>query len=187
MTVELRKVETVYQGYVTLMAATFSGPEGLFTREIEHHGRAACVLPYDPARRTALLVNLPRAPVIWAGGPSELLEAPAGIVEDEDPEETAVREALEECGVRLTRLEPVGSPFSSPGVSSERVDLFLAAYAAADRIAPGGGVAGEHEHILVQEIPLSLLWASVEQRRIADLKSLTLILALRVRRPELFD
>jgi nudix-type nucleoside diphosphatase (YffH/AdpP family) len=186
MTVELRKVETVYQGYVTLMAATFSGPDGSFTREIEHHGRAACVLPYDPERKTALMINLPRAPVIWAGGPPELLEAPAGLVEDEDPEETAAREALEECGVRLARLEPVGAPFSSPGVSSERIDLFLAAYSRADRVAQGGGVAGEHEHILVQEMPLSLLWASVEQRKIEDLKSLALILALRVRRPELF-
>jgi len=186
--VELRKVETVYQGYVTLLAATFSGPDGeVFQREIEHHGRAACVLPYDPERRTALMVNLPRAPVIWAGGPPELLEAPAGMVENEDAEDTAIREALEECGVTLTRLEPLGSPFSCPGVSSERVDLFLAAYSAADRTAPGGGVEGEHEHIGVEEVPLTLLWTWVEQRKIEDLKSLALILALKVRRPELFS
>ena len=187
MGVELRKVETVYQGYVTLMSATFAGPGGTaFTREIEHHGRAACVLPYDPERKTALLVNLPRGPVIWAGGPPELLEAPAGMVEDEDPEETAIREAMEECGVRLERLEPVGSPFSTPGVSSERIDLFLAPYAAADRTGAGGGAGGEHENITVEAVPLGLLWGWVEQRRIEDLKSLALILALRVRRPELF-
>jgi nudix-type nucleoside diphosphatase (YffH/AdpP family) len=186
-TVELRRVETVYQGYVTLLSATFTGPDGeTFRREIEHHGRAACVLPYDPDRRTALLANLPRAPVIWAGGPPELLEAPAGMIENEDAEDTAIREALEECGVVLKRLEPVGSPFSSPGVSSERVDLFLAAYSAADRTAQGGGVEGEHEHISVEEVPLALLWTWVEQRKIEDLKSLALILALKVRRPELF-
>lgn len=186
-TVQLRRVETLYQGYLTLMLATLVGSDGQpFAREIEHHGRAACVLPYDPERRVALLVNLPRAPVIWAGGPPELLEAPAGVVENEDPEETAIREAMEECGVALRRLEPVGSPFSSPGVSSERIDLFLATYSAADRTADGGGVAGEHEHIDVQEVPLSLLWTWVEQRKIEDLKSLALILALRVRRPELF-
>jgi nudix-type nucleoside diphosphatase (YffH/AdpP family) len=185
--VELRRVETVYQGYVTLMAATLSTPGGApFSREIEHHGRAACVLPYDPERRTALLVNLPRAPVIWAGGPPELLEAPAGMIENEDAEDTAVREALEECGVRLGRLEPVGSPFSTPGVSSERIDLFLAPYAAGDRVGPGGGADGENEHITVEEVPLALLWTWVEQRRVEDLKSLALILALRVRRPELF-
>ncbi|MBL8772653.1 MAG: NUDIX domain-containing protein [Phenylobacterium sp.] len=186
-TVELRKVETAYQGYLTLLVATLAGPDGTtFRREIEHHGRAACVLPYDPERRTALMVNLPRAPVIWAGGPPALLEAPAGMVDNEDAEDTAVREALEECGVRLGRLEAVGSPFSTPGVSSERIDLFLAEYRAADRVAAGGGVEGENELIAVEEVPLSLLWTWVEQRRIEDLKSLALILALRVRRPELF-
>ena len=187
MGVELRRVETVYQGYVTLLSATFSTPDGAtFTREIEHHGRAACVLPYDPARKTALLINLPRAPVIWSGGPPELLEAPAGMVEDEDAEETAIREAMEECGVRLGRLEAVGSPFSCPGVSSERVDLFLAAYGAGDRVASGGGVEDENENITVEEAPLALLWSWVEQRKIEDLKTLTLVLALRVRRPDLF-
>jgi len=187
MTVELRRVETVYQGYVTLLGATFVGPDGqTFRREIVHHGRAACVLPYDPERKIALMINLPRAPVIWAGGPPELLEAPAGIVENEDAEDTAVREAMEECGVVLRKLEPVGSPFSTPGVSSERVDLFLAAYSAADRTAAGGGVGGENENITVEEIPLSLLWTWVEQRKIEDLKSLALILALKVRQPELF-
>lgn len=187
MTVELRKVETAWQGYLTVMVATFAGPDGHpFRREIEHHGRAACVLPYDPERRTALMVNLPRAPVIWAGGPPELLEAPAGMVENEDPEDTAIREAMEEVGVALRRLEPVGSPFSMPGVSSERIDLFLAEYAQADRTGAGGGVAGEHENITVEEVPLALLWTWVEQRKIEDLKSLALILSLRVRRPELF-
>jgi nudix-type nucleoside diphosphatase (YffH/AdpP family) len=185
--IALRTVQTLYQGYVTLFAATLAGPDGAtFTREIEHHGRAACVLPYDPERKTALLVNLPRAPVIWAGGPPALLEAPAGMVEDEDPEETVVREALEECGVALKRLEAVGSPFSCPGVSSERVDLYLAAYGAADRTGPGGGVAGEHELIDVEEVPLALLWTWIEQRRLEDLKTLALVFALRVRRPELF-
>ena len=187
MPVELRKVETVYQGYLTVLAATFTGPDGkAFRREIEHHGRASCVLPYDPERKTALLVNLPRAPVIWSGGPPELLEAPAGMVEDEDAEETAIREAMEECGVRLTRLEAIGSPFSCPGVSSERVDLFLAAYGAADRVAAGGGVEDENEHITVEEVPLALLWSWVDQRKIEDLKTLTLIFALKARRPELF-
>jgi nudix-type nucleoside diphosphatase (YffH/AdpP family) len=187
MAVELRTVETVYQGYLTILKATFAGPDGRpFRREIEHHGRASCVLPYDPERRMALMINIPRAPVVWSGGPPELLEAPAGMVEDEDAEETAIREAMEECGVRLTRLDAVGSPYSCPGVSSERVDLFLAAYSAADRIEAGGGVDGENEHISVEEVPLGLLWTWVEQRKIEDLKSLALILALRVRRPELF-
>ncbi|HEY8573988.1 NUDIX hydrolase [Phenylobacterium sp.] len=187
MTVELRKVETVYQGYSTIMKATLAGSDGAtFTREIEHHGRAVCVLPYDPERRMALLVSAPRPPVIWAGGPPELAEAPAGMVEDEDPEDAARREALEEAGVKLDRLEHIGSPFSSPGVSAERVDLYLAAYSAKDRVEAGGGVEGEQENITVMEVPLDQLWAWIEKRRIEDMKTLALAYALRVRRPELF-
>jgi 8-oxo-dGTP pyrophosphatase MutT (NUDIX family) len=106
------------------------------------------------------------------------------MVEDEDPEETAIREAFEECGARLGRLDAIGAPFSSPGVSSERIDLFLAVYAADDRSGPAGGLG--REHVTVEEVPLDLLWAWVEQRRIEDLKTLALILTLRVRRPELF-
>ncbi|THD77346.1 MAG: NUDIX hydrolase [Phenylobacterium sp.] len=188
MAVEVRKVETVYRGFVTLMVATLAGPDGTtFKREIEHHGRAACVLPYDPDARTALLVSLPRAPVIWVGGPQALIEAPAGMVEaGEDPPASVRREALEEAGVRLDVLELVGSPFSSPGFSAERVDLFLAAYSKADRVADGGGVEGEHENITVLEVSLDQLWAWVEAREIEDLKTLALVQALRIRRPELF-
>jgi nudix-type nucleoside diphosphatase (YffH/AdpP family) len=185
--VELRSVETVYQGYCTLMLATLSAEDGgSFRREIEHHGRAACVLPYDPVRRCALLVSLPRAAVIWAGGPPELAEAPAGMIEDEDPESTVRREALEEAGLRLEQVEWVASPFSSPGVSSERIDLYLAEYSLSDRVGEGGGSEAEHEHVSTLEVPLEHLWAWVEARRIEDLKTLALVLALRVRRPELF-
>jgi len=187
MPVELRKLETIYQGYSTLMRATLTGPDGRsFQREIEHHGHAAAVLPYDPSGRTALVVSLPRAPVIWCDGPPELLEAVAGMIEAEPPEACVRREALEEAGVRLEALEPVATCYASPGVSSERTHLFLAPYALADRVADGGGADGEHEHITVVEAPLAELWAWIDEGRVEDLKTLTLAFALRLRLPELF-
>lgn len=187
MPVELRKVETIYQGYSTLMMATLTAPDGsTFKREIEHHGHAVAVLPYDAQRRCALLVSLPRAPVIWADGPPELLEAIAGMIDGEDAEACVRREAMEEAGVRLDALERVAAAYASPGVSSERLQLFLAPYAADDRIAEGGGLAEENEHITVVEVPLDQLWSWVEEERIEDMKTLALTLMLKVRRPELF-
>lgn len=189
MAVELRRTELVYEGYSTIRVATLAGPDGAtFKREIEDHGQAASVLPYDPERRVALLVKLPRAPVIWAGGPEALTEAPAGMIDDgEAPEATVRREALEEAGMKLSELEPLGALFPSPGVSAERIHLFLAAYSEAGRTASGGGVDGEQENIEVVEVPLAELWRSAESRELLDMKTLTLVLALRVRRPELFE
>jgi nudix-type nucleoside diphosphatase (YffH/AdpP family) len=189
MPVELRDIRTVYQGYCAMMLTTMVGADGAtYTREIEHHGRGAAVLPYDPERRMAMLVRQPRAPVIWAGGPAELTEVPAGMIDPNDPDPAAAvrREALEEVGLRLGDLEPVGCPFSSPGVSSERLDLFLGAYSLGSRETTGGGLATEHEDITVIEISLDDLWASVEALQVEDLKTLALVLALRVRHPELF-
>jgi len=187
MPLEIRRMDVAYQGWSTLYVATVSGDDGVeFKREIEHHGRAAAVLPYDPERRVALLVAQPRAPVIWQGGPAELFEAPAGMLDDDDPETAVRREAMEEAGLRLGELTYVGSPFPMPGVSSERIDMYLAPYAATDRVAAGGGVAGEHESITVVEVTLAELWALADAGGVDDLKTLALILALKVRRPELF-
>jgi nudix-type nucleoside diphosphatase (YffH/AdpP family) len=184
---EIRDSEIRYQGYATIMGVTLAAPDGeTMVREVEDHGHAACVLPYDPERRRVLLVRLPRAPVILAGGPSELLEAPAGMVEGEPPGATVRREALEEVGVRLANLEPLGALFSSPGVSTERIALYLAAYSQTDRVAAGGGSPAEQEHITVVEMPLGEFWRAVDAGAIEDLKTLALGYALRCRHPELF-
>lgn len=188
MTVRIRSRETLYSGWLKLHRATLSGDDGeSFVREIEDHGAGVAVLPYDPVRRTALLIRLPRAPVIWAGGPELMLEAPAGLVEaNEDPADSARREALEETGVRLGELEPVARAWSMPGISTELMSLFLAPYSAGDRVEDGGGVDGEHENIIVEEMALAELARAVADGRVADMKTLALVLTLQVRRPALF-
>lgn len=50
----------------------------------------------------------------------------------------------------------------------------------------GGGVADEHEGITVVERSFAQLEADVDHGRIADGKLVTLVLALRLRRPQLF-
>ncbi len=109
-----------------------------FAREVEDHGNAAVVLPYDAVRRTALLVRLLRAPVLMAGGEGLSLEAAAGLIDrGETPSETALREVLEETGLKLGALDHVATVWASPGVSTERMSLFLAEYAPADRVSAG--------------------------------------------------
>lgn len=188
MRIRITGEETAYSGWSKIIRAEIAAPDGgAFVREIEHHGDAVAVLPYDPQRRCALVIAVPRAPVVWAGGPEALIEAPAGMLEDGEPaEDCARREAEEEVGVRLTDLEPVAQAWSTPGVSSEKIALFLATYGEADRTGEGGGLAEENELIEVLELPLGELWARFEAGSLQDMKTLVLLLELRRRRPELF-
>lgn len=180
--------ETAYRGWLTVLRARVATQGGETVREIVVRPDAAAVLPYDPDRKVALLIRLPRAPALHAGGPDRLLEAPAGLVEDgETAEACVIREAEEEAGVRLGALAPVGRAFSTPGMTTERISLFLAAYAASDRVGAGGGAPGEDEDIELAEMGLGALWAQVQGGFIEDLKTLALVYALKAERPELFE
>ena len=178
----------VHDGWMKLHVATLSGDDGIsFQREIEHHGDAVAVLPYDPERRVALLVKLPRAPVLFRGASSDFLEAPAGLIDEgEQPIDAARREAHEEVGVRLGTLEPIGHTWSMCGVSTERMALFLAPYTAVDRTGAGGGLVEEHENITVVEMSLAELRQLADADALVDLKTLTMVQTLRLRHPELF-
>lgn len=182
--------ETVFSGWTTLWRIRMRTASGdTVERLVEDHGCAACVLPYDPARRTALVVRLPRPPLVYLGERDpRLIEAVAGLIDPgEDAASAARREAMEETGVALAELEPVGAFWTMPGVSTERMHAFLATYAQADRSGLGGGVAGEHEDIEVLEQPLAALWADLTAGRLADMKLALLLQALRLRRPDMFD
>lgn len=173
-------------GWCRIIRARFQTASGVVEREIEDHGDAVAVLPYDPQRKKLMLIRLMRAPVVWASGPGDLIECPAGMIDKgEDAEATARREVLEEAGLRLHSLDHVGRVWTSPGISSERMSLFLAPYASSDRVDAGGGLAEEHENIAVFEIDISQAWQWM-QAEITDLKTRYLLLALKERRPDLF-
>lgn len=181
------ETRTLYSGWTRLLSARIRLASGdVAVREIEDHGRAVAVLPYDEERGKILLVRLLRAPVLFAQGDADLLEAPAGMLEDEDAETGARRELLEETGLRLGELERVASAWTSPGLSTEKMDLFLARYSEASREGHGGGVAGEHENITPVEMDAARAWTMLEAGEIADMKTLMLLMALERRRPRMF-
>ena len=185
----LVRSKTVRQGYATVKVVTLADAAGdEFEREVVDFGESACVLPYDPQRRVALVVRLPRAPLLAGGVATTLIEAPAGMIDaGESAEACARREAFEEAGVRLGDLESVGVCWPSPGVLAERSHLFLARYASGDRSGVGGGLAAEHEGVEATELALAELWAATQAGALSDLKTLALVLALHARRPGLFE
>jgi nudix-type nucleoside diphosphatase (YffH/AdpP family) len=183
----IQRVETLYEGWRKLFKITVEMPDGrTMAREVLNSTDAAAVLPYDPERRKIILIRQFRAPVMHVEGHPDFLEVVAGLLDGDEPEACARRETMEEAGLRVARLEPVGTAWSAPGMTTERLHLFLAPYTAADRIGEGGGLAEEHEEIEVLEISLDELVGLLDRGAIADMKTLALIQALQLRHPELF-
>ena len=184
---QVLSVETVYSGFISLERLRVRLRDGAEVwRDLERHGPSVAILPYDPERRVALVANLFRVAVFRTTGDAVSQEACAGMIGDEAPDFAVRREALEELGVRLPQLLKVGCVWASPGISDERVHLFLAPYSRSDRVGPGGGADGEHENIEVQECELGGLALAADAGEICDSKLLILVQTLRLRLPQVF-
>ncbi|CAM5773329.1 ADP-ribose pyrophosphatase [Labrys miyagiensis] len=177
----------LYDGWNRLLMVKVRTPRGaVIHRSVEDHGDAVAVLPFDPVRRVALLVRQLRVAILKGHGTESSLEAPAGILDEDDPADCARREAMEEAGLKLEGLVPLGAFYVMPGISTEKMHMFLAEYSSASRVGDGGGLEEENEEIEVIEIGLGELDAMAERGDLTDLKTYALVQNLKLRRPELF-
>ena len=120
-------------------------------RDVLEHPGAVAVLALDSADRV-LMIRQYRHPVgrlLW--------EIPAGLrdVAGEPLRVTAQRELLEESGYRATRWQVLADSFSSPGISTERIRIFLAR-GLAEVPAAERSYVPEHEeaHLVLAWLPL---------------------------------
>ena len=153
--VEVIERTTVYQGYFRvdryrLFAGGMSAP---IDREIFERGHAVAVLPYDPIRDEVVLIEQFRVGAYAAGRTAWLLEIVAGIIEPgETGEAVARREAQEEAGLHLGRLDPIANVLISPGGTSESVAIFCGE-ANAGTAEGIHGLHAEGEDIRVDRMP----------------------------------
>ncbi len=116
---------------------------------------AAILLPYDPVRDRVMLIEQFRAGPYARGDLSPWpLEPVAGRVDPgETAEEAARREAEEEAGLHLRRLERVSGNYPSPGSTSEYFHVFVGLCDLPDAAQTLGGVASEDEDIRSHILP----------------------------------
>lgn len=127
------------------------------TWELWLRGRAAAVLPYDPAQDAVVLMEQFRLPALAAGLDPVMVEVPAGLCDGgEDPVATGRREVQEEVGLKVTALERIGDFVLTPGGSDERCTLFAgrveAPEAGPDGLIGSGGLASENEDLRVRRM-----------------------------------
>jgi nudix-type nucleoside diphosphatase (YffH/AdpP family) len=179
--VRIRDVEVTSNGWHVLRRTTYDylRGDGMWEtqqRETYDRGNGATILLYDVERRTVLLTRQFRYPAYVNDHPDGMLiEAAAGLLDDDDPETAIRREASEELGVEVGPLEHVYDVYMSPGSVTERVHFYAAPYRPTDRTSDGGGVEAEGEEIEVLELAFDDALVMIGNGRIADGKTIMLL------------
>lgn len=103
-------------------------------------------------------------------------EIVAGMIEsNESGKDAAVRETMEEAGVRINRCRKWGQFYLSPGVSNEMVYLFYAPIESSQVVGPGGGVESENEDIRLHWVSIYTAMQMIEEGKIVDAKTIIAI------------
>jgi nudix-type nucleoside diphosphatase (YffH/AdpP family) len=178
--IRVTNVRVLSDGRYTLTSTTFewrraNGEWQTQQREVYDRGNAATVLPYNLAKRTVILVRQFRYPAFVNGYDDLLIEAPAGMLDDEAPEARIRAEAEEETGYRLHEVRKIFEAFASPGAVTEKLHFFVAEYDPQMRVGDGGGLAAEGEDIEVLELPIDQAVAMIGDGRIVDAKTIMLL------------
>ncbi len=163
--------ENIYRGRVVgLRVDSVELPSGRRTiREIVEHGACTAIVAID-SQKNVLLVRQYRKPVEM-----ELLEIPAGNIEQgEEPLDCARRELEEETGFSAKNWEDLGFFYTSPGFCTEGMYLYLATGLKRKKRA-----ADDDEQIELVRVPLSEIAGLIESGEVCDAKSVAgLLLAL---------
>lgn len=178
--IRIRNVETLSDDWYVLKKTTFDyqrrdGSWQTVSRETYDRGNGAVVLPYNRAQRTVILTRQFRFPVYVNGHHGLFIEACAGLLDERDPVSAIQREAEEETGYRLERVEKIFEAYMSPGSVTEKLYFFVAAYEPHARVADGGGLASDGEDIEVLELPFSEAMAMIARGEIVDGKTIMLL------------
>jgi nudix-type nucleoside diphosphatase (YffH/AdpP family) len=178
--VRVQNVRVLSDNHYVLKTTTFewrrnSGEWQTQHRETYDRGNGAALLPYNLAQRSVVLVRQFRYPAFVNGYDDLLIEAAAGLLDNESPEVRILAEAEEETGYRLGKVQKVFEAFMSPGAITEKLHFFVAEYEARMRVGSGGGIASEGEDIEVLELPIDSALAMIGDGRIADAKTIMLL------------
>lgn len=127
-------------------------PDVRFARLVLEHPGAVVVLAIDEDERALVLQQYRHPPAV------RFVELPAGLLDrpDEDPLEAARRELQEEAQLLAGRWEHLLTAYSSPGLSSERMEIYLAGEL---REAPHRGEDFELHH---EEADMTTAWVPVD-------------------------
>jgi len=185
--VDIIQTEILSDNWYTLKKVTYSiskkdGSTEIQSREAYDRGNGAVILLYHKALKTVILTRQFRLPTFINGNQDGMLiEACAGLLDNDHPEECIKRETEEETGYKISNAEKIFEAYMSPGSVTEILHFFIAEYSQDMKIADGGGLEEEGEHIKVLELPFDKALNMIDDGEIKDAKTIMLLQYLRIK------
>lgn len=145
-------------------------------REAYDRGNGAVILLYNRASGSVILTRQFRLPTFVNGNPNGMMiEACAGLLDEDNPEDCIRRETEEETGYRIEHVEKIYEAYMSPGSVTEILHFFIGEYSKDQKVNEGGGVAHEQENIEVLELDFSRAYTMISTGEIRDAKTIMLL------------
>ena len=181
MNSNLRNISTeiLSKNWYTLNKVTFEymQKDGTWikqSREAYDRGNGAAILLYNNETKTVILTQQFRMPTYVNGNETGMMiEACAGLLDEDNPEDCIRRETEEETGFRITDVKKIYEAYMSPGSVTEILYFFVAEYNDDHKINEGGGI--DHENIEVMELDFKAALAMVKSGEIKDAKTIMLL------------
>ena len=181
MNKKLRNISTevLSNNWYTLRKITFEylqkdGSWHKQSREAYDRGNGAVILLYNNETKTVILTQQFRMPTYVNGNASGMLiEACAGLLDADNPEDCIRRETEEETGFKIDEVQKIFEVYMSPGSVTEILYFFVANYHKSQQINDGGGV--EHENIEVLELDFKVACDMIKSGEIKDAKTIMLL------------
>jgi len=187
--ITIQKTELLSDNWYTLNKVTFDYKMGdqdseTQVREVYDRGNGAVILLYNSTNKTVVLTRQFRMPTYLNGNTSGMvIEACAGLLDAENPEECIIRETEEETGYRLSSVKKVFQSYMSPGSVTEILHFFIGEYQPNMKVSDGGGLAEEHENIEVLEYSFEQAYQMIASGEIIDAKTIMLLQYAKINLP----
>lgn len=173
--------EVLSNNWYTLRKVTFEiqKKDGIWetqSREAYDRGNGAAILLYNLQQKTVILTRQFRMPTYVNGNADGMMiEACAGLLDEDNPEDCIRRETEEETGYKVRDVRKVFEAYMSPGSVTEILYFFVAEYSKDMQISAGGGLDHEQENIEVLELPFAQALAMIVSGEIKDAKTIMLL------------
>jgi nudix-type nucleoside diphosphatase (YffH/AdpP family) len=178
--ISIEKKETLSDNWYKLYKYTYTitarnGETLTQSREAYDRGNGATILLYNKEQNTVILTRQFRLPTFVNGNESGMLiEACAGLLDLDNPEDCIRRETEEETGYRILHVRKIFDVYMSPGSVTEILHFFVGEYSKDQKVTEGGGV-DEDENIEVLELPFGKAYNMISTGEIKDAKTIMLL------------